>query len=505
MHDNALADPPHCDMPGWPTCYTVGYGDGLGKSGPCPNGHSASFCDGWYDATHSNLGSSSSTDCSRTNLTQNERYNCGYDHGYLDAQRDWNLDRFPPSSGGDNSCPRANTHTPEYCNGYQIGYTDSWNAHLNPSTSTSNSTAPPPSNATSVPPPSTSTSNSTAPPPSNATSNATSVPPPSTSTSNSTAPPPSNATSNATSVPTSQNRTQPSPAHNTSTVTNFLKYENSTYGIKIQYPSDWSVAGGNNPSIIASFYRQSDYRSHVIVQVEDLTTSYTLNQYLNSLMRGDAEDSKDFPDIVFTNNTISDVELAGHPGYLLNGTFRDPTSHALQEFTNIGTIIGDRAYSVIYYSPVQTYPIYIPTFSQMTESFEILPQQSHSGNQSQPSATPAPSTAQQSQNQTQQSANAPAVTNPPTDWRFGLLIIFIIIIYVVWKLRHRGGKYKERHYFSDSVKEMVLDKQHHRCADCNRVLNVVDWHHKNGDRSDNRESNCMALCPNCHAIRTRRH
>jgi len=41
--------------------------------------------------------------------------------------------------------------------------------------------------------------------------------------------------------------------------------------------------------------------------------------------------------------------------------------------------------------------------------------------------------------------------------------------------------------------------------DCNRVLNVVDWHHKNGDRSDNRESNCVALCPNCHAVRTRAH
>ena len=71
-----------------------------------------------------------------------------------DAQRDWNLDRFPPLSEGDNSCPRANTHTPEYCSGYQIGYTDSWNAHLNLSTSTSNSTAPPSSHATSMPPPS---------------------------------------------------------------------------------------------------------------------------------------------------------------------------------------------------------------------------------------------------------------------------------------------------------------------------------------------------------------
>jgi 5-methylcytosine-specific restriction endonuclease McrA len=52
--------------------------------------------------------------------------------------------------------------------------------------------------------------------------------------------------------------------------------------------------------------------------------------------------------------------------------------------------------------------------------------------------------------------------------------------------------------------ENVLRKQDHRCAKCNRVLNVVDYHHKDGNRSNNKESNCQALCPNCHADITRR-
>ena len=152
----------------------------------------------------------------------------------------------------------------------------------------------------------------------------------------------------------------------------------------------------------------------------------------------------------------------------------------------------------------------------MIASLEITPPLKP-GNQTR-STTPAPSTSttisnETSQNQTQLSRtpapnpNPPTTTNQSIDWlRVGsvLLVIFLIIA-GVWKLTHRGGKYKERLYFPDSVKEKVLDKQHHRCADCNRVLNVVDWHHKNGDRSDNRESNCVALCPNCHAIRTRRH
>jgi hypothetical protein len=106
-------------------------------------------------------------------------------------------------------------------------------------------------------------------------------------------------------------------------------------------------------------------------------------------------------------------------------------------------------------------------------------------------------------------ANPHTIISPSSDSWVGPFIIsvsvVIIIAAIARKFKHRSGKHKERHPFPDLVREKVLEKQHHRCADCNRVLNVVDWHHKNRDRSDNRESNCVALCPNCHAIKTRRH
>ena len=51
MYGKALADPAHCDQPGWPSCYQVGHDDGLGMSGACPSGHSSEFCRGWDDAT----------------------------------------------------------------------------------------------------------------------------------------------------------------------------------------------------------------------------------------------------------------------------------------------------------------------------------------------------------------------------------------------------------------------------------------------------------------------
>jgi hypothetical protein len=90
-------------------------------------------------------------------------------------------------------------------------------------------------------------------------------------------------------------------------------------------------------------------------------------------MREDAADYKDFPDIKFTQNTTNNIVLAGHPGYLLNGTFRDPTSGVLQRFTNIGTIIEGKEYSVIYYSPAETYAVHSKTYLQMIKSFEVVP------------------------------------------------------------------------------------------------------------------------------------
>ena len=88
-------------------------------------------------------------------------------------------------------------------------------------------------------------------------------------------------------------------------------------------------------------------------------------------MRWYVADYKYFPGTIrFNQNTTNNIVLAGHPGYLLNGTFRDPTSDALQRFTNIGTTIGDKAYSVIYYSPAYTYPVYLPIFTQIIKSIE---------------------------------------------------------------------------------------------------------------------------------------
>jgi hypothetical protein len=67
----------------------------------------------------------------------------------------------------------------------------------------------------------------------------------------------------------------------------------------------------------------------------------------------------------------------------------------------------------------------------------------------------------------------------------------------------KKSRNRARKGFSQGTRERILRKQNHKCFYCKKVLKVIDYHHKNGNRSDNREINCQALCPNCHAIKTR--
>ena len=153
--------------------------------------------------------------------------------------------------------------------------------------------------------------------------------------------------------------------------TKLLDYVNSTYGIKMQYGSDWGVEGTSSSPVIATFFPQRNNPGNVIVDVaiNNLNTNLTANEYLNKLMQEIAN-----PNVKLTIHTTNNVTLAGHPGFLLIGTFkRNPSSNALEWFSNIGAIIGNKVYSVLYYSPEKTYPVYHPTYIQMIRSFTLIP------------------------------------------------------------------------------------------------------------------------------------
>jgi hypothetical protein len=83
---------------------------------------------------------------------------------------------------------------------------------------------------------------------------------------------------------------------------------------------------------------------------------------------------------------------------------------------------------------------------------------------------------------------------------FILFIIFIAIAYKIWKLKNRT---KKRRSFPADIRRQVLINQNNKCAICKRNKGVWDYDHKDGNRSNNKISNCQALCPDCHAKKTR--
>jgi len=56
----------------------------------------------------------------------------------------------------------------------------------------------------------------------------------------------------------------------------------------------------------------------------------------------------------------------------------------------------------------------------------------------------------------------------------------------------------DRKSFPKLTKQKTVIRQNFCCNECGKYSEVLEFHHKNGNRADNRLSNCEALCPNCH-------
>lgn len=93
-----------------------------------------------------------------------------------------------------------------------------------------------------------------------------------------------------------------------------------------------------------------------------------------------------------------------------------------------------------------------------------------------------------------------------------LLILFTFII-ILEEISNPSKNYQtvipklpvKRKEFSENTKKSALFRQGYSCNSCLKPLqNIQDFHHINGNRADNCSSNCEALCPNCHAKKTRK-
>jgi len=156
-----------------------------------------------------------------------------------------------------------------------------------------------------------------------------------------------------------------------------LTYENSTYGIRMQYPSEWhkeeNVSGGSdNKSMLVDVVRFSspskntsdkfseslDLRVDNISDIQPITLAKYANNSIEDLR-------KDFKIIQLDTN----ASLSDNPAYKLvySGVEQGVNLQAMI----ILTIKGDKAYTISYNSEPTKFTHYLPTLQKMINSFQI--------------------------------------------------------------------------------------------------------------------------------------
>jgi hypothetical protein len=177
--------------------------------------------------------------------------------------------------------------------------------------------------------------------------------------------------------PFQQQRQQQEALTKTNNDNNTLKlYENATYGIHIQYPSNWKIIinEGFATNHIVSFLApvradsEADRPSLIIsyIHANNLPFYRNLNEYLAEIT-----ERYDFKFIDFNLiESSTNSSLAGEPAYKL--VFTDLKHDINFKSMEIGTIIGNKVYTVTYTAgEKELYSYYLPTVQKMIDSLKI--------------------------------------------------------------------------------------------------------------------------------------
>lgn len=155
---------------------------------------------------------------------------------------------------------------------------------------------------------------------------------------------------------------------------NFQPYQNSKFSIKMQRPSDWTVAENKNYSVdnieVVNFY--SPVSEDVTVSVDTvnsttpITTTTALKQYVNDSILSDLKTSPNFKLLESNSNST----LGGNPAYSI--TYNDKDQDGPYKGMDIVTIKNGKAYDISYTADPDRYDSVLPTVQTMINSFGLL-------------------------------------------------------------------------------------------------------------------------------------
>jgi len=157
----------------------------------------------------------------------------------------------------------------------------------------------------------------------------------------------------------------------------FLPYNNSEYGIRLNYPSDWSyqeeVQASTNATVIPivnMFPPISDDPNAVTfleIGVEELQNPFTIDEYSRSVINGYRESRQNF-DLVSSN---TDGTLSGLPAYEI--VFTDSANGTDRRTMEVGALDSNnnRVYYLLFNTEESRYDLFVPSLESIIDSFQL--------------------------------------------------------------------------------------------------------------------------------------
>jgi serine/threonine-protein kinase len=174
-----------------------------------------------------------------------------------------------------------------------------------------------------------------------------------------------------TQTPTVPAPTQASGSATAAPTGTLATYENPTYGIRIEYPSDWTKQeqlAGTVVAFLAPRESGEDFVANVSILAQDLTAQpMTLDEYTNQTLGRIAQFVTD--SVVLDSSAAT---LGGSPGHKAVFTGKQGT-YGIQSM-EVWTVKGDKAYLMLFVAAASRYPALLATAQEMIDSFEFTDQ-----------------------------------------------------------------------------------------------------------------------------------
>lgn len=154
-----------------------------------------------------------------------------------------------------------------------------------------------------------------------------------------------------------------------------VSYRNHAYGVSLSYPSDWEKQEGNRT--IASnlsawsvaFYpppSKSAFLKVIELNSTQVNSTMSVPQLLTEAIVRDVHVTKDLQIL----NASSSYTLSGRPAYMLS-TSGELIKNIRYQALEIGTILGNSKYTIVYEALGSAYSKYLPAAQKMISSFRL--------------------------------------------------------------------------------------------------------------------------------------